>query len=256
MDKLVFVSVVRNPGLYASCVSSNAFNTGADFVSFDNTGENLGISKRYNSFLDSYDYSEPAWFVFCHEDWELLEDIRPRLEKLPKDSLYGPIGTSTLVTGNRVCSYTRGFCRQCDRNGGRPVKCRGLFRTGVVDTFDCQCLIVHSSLVERFSLRFDENFTFDLYVEDFCISACERHGILSRILPLDCRHWSYGSISDRFIRQKEYLSSKCHGIHSTIAGKSLIGKTEVVDGRRFVVFARFFLNHPEKYWLIARYGKR
>ena len=125
-----------------------------------------------------------------------------------------------------------------------------------MDTFDCQCLIVHSSLVERFSLRFDENFTFDLYVEDFCISAFENHGVISRILPMDCRHWSYGSVSDRFMRLKEYLSSKCRGVHSTIAGKSLIARPELVGGRRFTVFGRFFLNHPEKYWLIARYGRR
>lgn len=256
MCRLVFVSVVRNPGLYARCVSSNVFNAGADFVCFDNTRDNVGVAGRYNSFLDSYDYSKPAWFVFCHEDWELLEDIRPKLAGLPEDSLYGPIGNATLVTDSRICSYTRGFCRQCDREGKRRVRCRGLFRTGEVDTFDCQCLIVHSSLVERFSLRFDENFTFDLYVEDFCISAFENHGVISRILPMDCRHWSYGSVSDRFMRLKEYLSSKCRGVHSTIAGKSLIARPELVAGRRFTVFARFFLNHPEKYWLIARYGHR
>ena len=145
MCRLVFVSVVRNPGLYARCVSSNVFNAGADFVCFDNTRDNVGVAGRYNSFLDSYDYSRPAWFVFCHEDWELLEDIRPKLAGLPEDSLYGPIGNATLVTDSRICSYTRGFCRQCDREGRRRVRCRGLFRSGEVDTFDCQCLIVHSS---------------------------------------------------------------------------------------------------------------
>ena len=85
MCRLVFVSVVRNPGLYARCVSSNVFNAGADFVCFDNTRDNVGVAGRYNSFLDSYDYSKPAWFVFCHEDWELLEDIRPKLAGLPEE---------------------------------------------------------------------------------------------------------------------------------------------------------------------------
>ena len=52
---------------------------------------------------------------------------------------------------------------------GRRVK------TGIkVQTFDCQCLIIHSSLINRYKLRFDENLTFDLYVEDFCANANEK----------------------------------------------------------------------------------
>ena len=42
-------------------------------MAIDNNEENLPISARYNAFLDGYDYSNPAWFVFAHEDFELEE---------------------------------------------------------------------------------------------------------------------------------------------------------------------------------------
>ena len=76
------------------------------------------------------------------------------------------------------------------------------------DTFDCQCLIVHSSLVKKYGLRFDENLTFDLYVEEFCINAYEKYKITSRILQIKCQHWSKGNIGERWYRQFEYLQNK------------------------------------------------
>lgn len=255
-DKFIFVSVVRDFDMYDRIVRNNPFNEGADFVFFDNRTSNVGVAERYNSFLDAYDYSEDAWFVFCHEDWEVREDLRPKLRRRSRKSLYGPIGMSTYVSGGKLFSFPMGYCRQTYRDGSGETECRGFLRSGIVDTFDCQCLMVHSSLVRKYSLRFDVRFTFDLYVEDFCISAYERYGVLSRILPIDCRHWSYGNISERFYRLKDYLSSKCGaGVYGTVVGASYIGDSELISGCSVVSFRKFFMNHPEKYWLLLKYRR-
>ena len=254
-DKVVFISVVRDFEMYDKLVRRNPYNEGAAFTCFDNRISNVGVATRYNSFLDSYDYSEPAWFVFCHEDWELNEDLRPKLSKLNKDSLYGPIGISSVIGGNSIYLYPRGFCRQTSRDGSHEKMNRGLFRSGTVDTFDCQCLIVHSSLVLKRSLRFDDNFTFDLYVEDFCIQAHEKFGIVSRILPLDCRHWSHGNVTERFERLLGRLSDKCSGIYASVVNASIIGERYRAEKFRVVTFRHFPLNHPEKYWLLMKYSR-
>ena len=235
--------------MYDRLVRNNPKNAGDEFVCFDNRKENVGVAERYNSFLDSYDYESPAWFVFCHEDWETKEDLTEKLGGLAYDHLYGPIGATTIVTAKTVYHYTRGFCRQSDRDGRRPTRCKGLYPKGRVDTFDCPCLIVHSSTILQHRLRFDPAFTFDLYVEDFCINAYEKYGITSEILPLDCQHWSYGSVSERFRELKAILDSKCSGIYSTTADNAVLGNA---GSRKSQFFARFFLNHPEKYILLLK----
>ena len=65
----VFVTVVRDKAMYDRLVKGNPNNAGAEFVAFDNLAENLPVTRRYNSFLEGWDYSRPAWFVFLHEDY-------------------------------------------------------------------------------------------------------------------------------------------------------------------------------------------
>lgn len=69
-------------------------------------------------------------------------------------------------------------------------------------------IIVHSSLIKKYDLRFDETLSFDLYVEDFCIQAREKYGIVSKILPLKCQHYSYGNVSKRFYELLKYMRKK------------------------------------------------
>ena len=87
------ISVVRDFGMYDRLVRNNPFYPkGTDFVAFDNNKENKTIPERYNSFLDKYNYANDDWFIFCHEDWEVQEDLRKKLKNLDVNYLYGPIG--------------------------------------------------------------------------------------------------------------------------------------------------------------------
>ncbi len=200
------ISVVRDFEMYEKCVRENPFNARATFTTFDNRLENKGIPARYNEFLDAYDYSHPNWFVFCHEDWEIKEDWQARLGELDPANLYGPIGI--VLNGNDL-PVNKGLVVNTDRTGGNYVLLGEVVPTGTkVATFDCQCLIVHSSLIQKYNLRFDEKLLWDLYVEDFCIAAKEKYKIPSCIITLKCQHYSHGNVQSRFFENLNYLRKK------------------------------------------------
>lgn len=219
-EPVYIVSVVRNYDMYGRCVLDNPYCKGLKAVALDNREENLSISVRYNQFLDSC--TEPAWIIFCHEDWALGCDILPLLQELDKGSLYGPIGVWIRECRNSDFLEVRGRTVDGPKDGSKAFVYRGMSLDGKVDTFDCQCLIVHNSLVREKGLRFDERLSFDLYVEDFCVSAFENYGIESRILPLECRHYSLGTIGQRFYDSLSYLREKYANAvkrHATIVGR-------------------------------------
>lgn len=209
-DPIVLISVVRDFETYARCIRNNPNVNCHELVCLNNSVENKGIPFRYNEFLNGYDFTKPAWFIFCHEDFEVTENITDIFHLLPTDKLYGPIGVLTklrfgvyyqwCLLGHIIGSNRKGEAVQ---EIGTPVP------VGTpVETFDCQCLIVHSELIAKTKLRFDENLSFDLYIEDFCIQAKETHHLASVILPFKCHHWSDSLAVDRYYVQADYLSHK------------------------------------------------
>ena len=149
-DRIIMVSVVRDFSMYGNLVRDNENNKGAEFVVFDNRQSNETITVRYNSFLDSYDYSKDAWFVFLHEDCEVLESLKDALSSVPKDRIYGAIGCDDVY-----CKALSGLILNSDREGkslcflGSPVQ-------GIKDllTADCCFMAVHSRLVHTYNLLF------------------------------------------------------------------------------------------------------
>ena len=200
----VFITVVRDHALYGRLVRENPHNAGGAFVAFDNRTENLSVTVRYNAFLDGWDYSRKAWFIFVHEDYEFLEPVGPLLARVDPRCIYGTVGARSTRPGDDVV-----WALNSNRDGsdlglyGRPFS-----GEPVVLTADCNCLMVHSDLVREFHLRFDERLTFDLYAEDFEISAFERHGVPTRILGVANHHYSFGHITKRFFVQRRYLMEK------------------------------------------------
>ena len=171
MDRIAIVSAVRDFAFYRKCVEENPMLDGCEKTVFDNRTENMPLPARYNEFLDSFDYSRPAWIVFCHEDWEATEPVAPVLSRLDPGSVYGVAGATVE---RRAFFFARwkfiGDIESCNRDGSDPGVHGLPAPPGTAcDTVDCVCLVVHSSLVQRHSLRFDPEMTFDLYAEDFCI---------------------------------------------------------------------------------------
>lgn len=208
--RVILISVVRDLMMYNRCLVSNRFLKRCILRKSDNSSENIPIPIRYNHFFESYDFSRESWFVFCHEDFEFKEDPVTLISSLNKSLLYGPIGaaTRTYLGLLQVCQY-RGQIISSDKSGDHIEKMGRVVDPGTrVDTLDCQCLIVHSSLIRKTGIRFDQNLTFDLYVEDFCLQALTRWGIKTIILPLKCQHWSKGPKPAAYNEKLQYLATK------------------------------------------------
>ena len=214
--EIVFVSAGLDPAMYARCISENQHARRHRLVFFDNRIRDDGLPVLYNRFLREFDYSRPAWIIFCHEDFQPLEDIEDCFEGLPTNSIYGPIGSrmncaKSLRTPGGIWSCENlGRIIQSRKDGsdirmvGNPVE-----MGEEVDSLDCMCIAVHSSLVKEHNLQFDNRLDFDLYVEDFCASGFANHGIATRILPFQCRHWSAGRrIEAPFLEKLRYLDRK------------------------------------------------
>lgn len=203
------VSVVRNFEMFERLVKNNPYNKGADCVCFDNNQENLYISVRYNQFLNNYDYGQENWLVFCHEDWEIKENWQDKIAALHKDRIYGVVGVTSFRWWNRVYQKMVGKIEESQKDGSQRIM-RGepIVAEQEVETFDCQCLIVHSSLIKKHNLRFDEKLMFDLYAEEFSINARENFGIGSYVVPVKCQHYSSGDLQQRFFDSMEYIKNK------------------------------------------------
>lgn len=242
IPKVAIVSVVRDFAMYERCIRGNPHCRGCELVSIDNREQNDGIGVCYNRFIESRPADEEMWYVFCHEDFELKESFVPKLEFIDRDCLWGPIGAATEVKLGLYHRWMlRGSIEECKKDGSLLRQIGTSVSEGTpVETFDCQCVIVHSSLVRRHHLRFDKNLTFDLYAEDFCIAAKERAGIISRILPLKVCHWSGGSVQPRYYKQESYLNGKwrncCYTGTSSwiIGGKPPLGRRLTVGLKRFL----------------------
>ena len=239
---VVLISVVRDFAMHQQCVGLNPCNNGLEIVAIDNRERNEGIGVCYNRFLNSRPRNEDAWYVFCHEDFELKEAITARLASLDKNTLWGPIGAKTRICYGLYHQWQLlGQVEECRKDGsnirlvGQPVS-----EGTPVETFDCQCLIVHSSLIQKLNLRFDETLTFDLYVEDFCMAAHESSESPSRIIPLKARHWSGGSVQPRYYRQEAYLNAKYPTVCSTGTSSWILGGNPPLF-RRLTVAAKRLL---------------
>ena len=231
-ETIHFISVVNNFDTYNRCLGNNPYvSTPSNIkqVIFDNTKENICIPKRYNSFIEMYDFSKDSWFVFCHCDWEPMDDINITLKNLDKNCIYGPIGSRLIEYNSKVMRQLTGFCYERRRDGSG-------FRTlgkidnklNLADTFDCQAIIVHSSLIKKYNLKFDENLKWDLYSEDFSIFAKENYQIPSYALNYRCCHWSgYHTCMPKSYYEsleyinKKYPNSKYAGTMSIIGGKKI-----------------------------------
>jgi len=210
-ESIVIVSVVRDYAMYNMRIAHNPFANSHVLQAIDNRTVNEHISTHYNHFLESYNYAIPAWFIFCHEDFEIKQALGPLFGALDKTALYGPIGakTSPRYFGLFYAWQLLGQITESNKDGsnprfiGKPVPAGTL-----IETFDCQCLIIHSELIRTTGLRFDDHLSFDLYIEDFCMQAKESFNIPSRILPLVCQHWSGGKVSERYYQQEKYVNAK------------------------------------------------
>lgn len=217
------VAVVNNFDIFNATIGQNRFMNTLSVHRYDNTKSNVGISKRYNDFIDNV-MRKDSWIIFCHQDFGMLQNISDVLNVLDKNFIYGPIGAAPTKQFVFAVAFSRygierlrfGFYNRRKEFGQilqatprNKVKMgRRIGKPVVVDTVDCCCMIIHSSLIRAHRLRFDERLDWHLYVEDFCLNAKFNHAILTKAVQFDCIHHSNGNMDFDFNDNLAYIKKK------------------------------------------------
>ncbi len=243
LRRVVIVSVVRNQLMFQKCIETNPNCRDVEILKIDNTKENKGIPTCYNAFLNSFDYSKPAWILFCHEDFEIRESLQPLLKNINTSSIYGPCGacrykwlnlfTRSKLTGQIYASPKDGS-HECLIGQKAPNET-------LIDTLDCCAILIHSSLIKTYNLRFDEKLSFDLYAEDFSINAFLSKRIPTRILNIICCHHSMPTtLPTSYLNALSYINKKYAAFSfagtCTCIGNCLLSKiycTPLIHIKRF-----------------------
>jgi len=206
------VTVVNNFEIFNNTINENIFMKYFPIKIYDNTKENISITRRYNNFIKNH-IKDDMWIIFCHQDFGFLEDFTIKLEDLDKNFIYGPIGAGIKES----CLPIRVILGQINQGNKDKIVKHGKYinRPEVVDTLDCCCLIIHSSLIKKHGLLFDENLDFHLYSEEFSLNARYNHSIETKAVQFECIHLSYGNRSGHFFKALEYLRGKYSDIDFT-----------------------------------------
>jgi hypothetical protein len=216
-EAIQIICVVSNFEVFESMIAKNPFMNGFPIQAYDNTVENIGIPRRYNHFIEQH-MNDDAWLVFCHQDFGFSDDPYLRIKDLDRTGIYGPIGAARrkglFIRQGKIALSKKVLLGQIDqaRNDNNFFR-HGIYldRPRIVDTVDCCCLIVHSSLIKKYELRFDENLDFHLYSEDFSLSVRRHYGVRTRAVQMNAKHLSFGDTSRDFYASLEYLRNKYKG---------------------------------------------
>jgi SAM-dependent methyltransferase len=190
-DSIRFVVVYNNPKVFEKCFASSPYVSGKTVTAYHNENyEPLPIF--FNKTVQEH-MQENVWFVFCHQDFIIKEDLAARLRGKDTEAVYGPIGLS--IADPRLL----GMIVQGNRS---PIGMK-LEEDTIVQTLDEMCLVVHSSLFRQ-GLVFDEKFKFHFYGADLCMQAY-RLGFDVFAMQLNCQHRSRTLTGD--LSSPEYLTS-------------------------------------------------
>jgi hypothetical protein len=217
--QLKVISVVNYFPVYQRVVWDNLNLAGAEFFGYDNSRENIGIAVRYNDFIEKNleNEEEDSWCIFCHQDFGFEEDPGPKLAELSPDCIYGAIGVNIKLKLSLKPfklyrkKETEGQFKQGHNNDDFEFIGNYLERPKKVLACDCCCLIVHSSLIKKYNLRFDPKCEFHLYAEDFQINARKKFGVKTMAVQFACYHLGIGNYDDpAFYKTLDYLKKKHH----------------------------------------------
>ena len=217
------VSVVSDFEQYNKLITNNKYIKHCNKVFYDNTNENIPITKRYNDYIENK-MSENVWVVFCHQDFEFKENITPILNKLDTSYIYGPIG-ATWKENFSIClhlNFVKPFKFRVGKtkrvypigeiletHEGKSKKIgKFLQNPELADTVDCCCIIVHSSLIKNNNLRFDEQLKWHSYSEDFSLNAKQKHNIFTKVVQIESEHYSKGKFDKNLENSLDYLRTK------------------------------------------------
>lgn len=220
------ICAFNNQEIFDKVVKNNENIKSAELFAYDNTIDNISITKRYNDFINSElsNNDKDFWCVFFHQDFGIMEDIETVVAKLDKKNIYGAVGVKIfkgLFWGKRHSvdeQVSFGFKNELKLTYGRILQGnndfnfkphgRKLYFQATVDAVDCSCIIVHSSLIRKYNLSFDENLSFHMYAEELCYSAKKNYKIKTKVIQMNCYHLGKGTFDEEYQKSAQYLKDK------------------------------------------------
>jgi len=196
-EKIRFVVVYNNPTIFNDCFASSSHNSQGIVTAVYNL-KNEALPTVYNRVVKEH-ANEDVWFVFCHQDFIINEDLRIALKCKKIEAVYGPCGIR--LAENKLYGMVKNklYGTQTD---GAFVGCE-LAEDTPVQTLDEACLIAHSD-VFRQGLSFDERFRFHFFGADLCMQAYTL-GLDVLATQMKCEHRLKRITGD--ITSQEYLST-------------------------------------------------
>jgi len=231
LRKLKIVTVVNDFKLYDRCIRNSENINGYELIPYDNTRENIGIAKRYNDFIEKniLNSDEDFWIIFCHQDFGFYTDPYEKLKDLDTNFIYGATGVveysirkfkkSKLRFINKKVRKALGRINQFrKRKDGQFFEIHGKFldKPEIVNTVDCCCLALHSSLIKKFNLKFDENLDWHLYSEELSVNAKKNYGVLTKAVQFDAFHIGEGFCDENFYKSWDYILDK-HKVEDVVS---------------------------------------
>lgn len=215
------ICVVNNQKIFEKVVKHNENLKNCEYFVFDNSTENVALTKHYNSFIEQNLKDNDSWCLFIHQDFGITEDIDSVLKKLDKNYIYGAIGVKILkgiFFGKKDKDRHLGFKTSLKLILGRILQGNNDFnfkKYGIsasfqptVDAIDCCCIMIHSSLIKKYNLLFDENLSFHLYAEELCYRAKKDYKIKTKVVKMKCFHLGHGTLDENFENSAQYLKKK------------------------------------------------
>jgi hypothetical protein len=185
-------------------------------IQFDKNRDK-GLPERYNEFIDR-NLNSDCWLVFIHDDVELLEDIGPKLEGLPKDIIYGACGAKKINGKGEIIGIIQVQDKRM-HSGNKFWVGEEVNGYEIVPTFDPLFIMIHTSIYNNvpgyenwvYDLKFDEKLGYHLFSEELNINAKKNYGLNSAVLQIKCCHYSWGTKTPEYYQALEYIKQK-HGI--------------------------------------------
>jgi len=215
------ICVFNKQEFFEKVIVNCKYHKNCEFFGYDNTKENTALTKHYNYFIeenipqDATPENSDFWCVFMHQDFAFQEDIDLALKNLDKNFIYGPIGIKFLTPN--LCQSKERFKPTDAICFGKILQMAGsqfihygceIKEPTIVDTVDCCCIIMHSSLIRKFNLRFDENLSFHMYAEELCYRARRDYELETKANQFHCFHLGAGTTNEEFKNSAQYLKAK------------------------------------------------
>jgi SAM-dependent methyltransferase len=176
IGKVKFVVVYDALEIFQRCFASSPHVESGSVLAYHNV-DNKPLPKIFNRIIQEH-LSEDVWFVFCHQDFILNENLQLRLKGKETEAVYGPVGIRLPENKfSGMITQTDGSFIGVELKNDEPVQ-----------TLDEMCLIAHSSLFRK-GLRFDETFQYHFYGADLCMQAYTL-GFDVYAMQLKCQHKS------------------------------------------------------------------